>query len=118
MAIKWIDNYRTKENKITYDIKCWTRKHNGKESVFIALHNTSAEIVKGLRYVRIGIDENRVYFKVSAKQVQGVYKACDYSSGAFIVTVRADVAPELKAFGGTYSIKIKDNDTFYIDKEN
>lgn len=70
------------------------------------------------RMIAVGVDDNRVYFKVG-DDILDRFKLSDYSSDSLAVTLEgADRVATYKRFDGNYTIKLADEaGLFYIEKE-
>lgn len=68
--------------------------------------------------IAIGVDDNRVYFKVGDATLDR-FKLSDYSSDSLAVTLDgSDRVATYKRFDGNYTIKLADEvGLFYIEKE-
>lgn len=68
--------------------------------------------------IAIGVDDNRIYFKVGDDTLDR-FKLSDYSSNSLAVTLEGtERVATYKRFDGNYTIKLADEEgLFYIEKE-
>lgn len=118
MAVQWIRNYRTYERNADADVVIRETKGKYRHIVSITFWRRVAKKIEARRFVRIGIDGNRVFFDLCDAKCDGAFKASHYSSTAFMVQVPVKNAPALTSFKGRYNVKNNNDNLLFIEKEN
>lgn len=98
------------------DVAIRKNKTKGKLTIVISFSGTIAAEIRTRRYVDIGIDGDRLYFRLDENRFPGSRKASDYSSTGYSICYTTDsVVTQLEQFAGEYAIKAE-GDLYYIEK--
>ena len=116
MAIQWISS-RSYTNDYE-DVEIMECKGISKHYIRIVFRGEFTKHIKESRYIRLGFDKKRIYFDLRDKDCDGTFKASNYSSAAFSLQIPERYVSALKEFVGSYSLKINDDNLWFIEKEN
>ena len=117
MAIQWVSNKRTHLRKRNYEIKIWRRKNESNDLMFISFWDDMAKTIDKDSNVMVGVDGNRLYFKLLNKPKTGTFKATNYSLDAKVVQIPLVYEPSLADFDGMYEDVNFDCGMYYVERE-